>query len=120
MKIEGKAKALAIYVGEFDHWQGKPLYAAIVEKARERGLAGASATIGMMGFGANSRIHTTAIFRNSEDLPVVIQIFDSPERIDLFLADLEAMAVEGLVVTWDVNVERYVQPKKDNQVGTHG
>jgi len=120
MKIVGKAKALAIYVGEFDHWHGKPLYAAIVEKARERGMAGASATRGIMGFGANSRIHTTAILRFSEDLPVVIQVFDTPERIDLFLADLEAMAVEGLVVTWDVNVERSVHSKKELQAVTAG
>lgn len=118
MKIEGKAKALAIYVGEFDHWHGKPLYAAIVEKASERGLAGASATRGMMGFGANSRIHTTAILRHSEDLPVVIQIFDVPEKIDLFLSDLEEMAIEGLVVTWDVNVERYAHSNKKIQAKT--
>ena len=120
MKIEGKVKALAIYVGEFDHWHGKPLYAAIVEKAQQRGLAGACATRGIMGFGANSRIHSNAVLRLWEDLPVVIQVFDIPERIDLFLVDLEEMAVDGLVVTWDVNVERYVNSKKDIQTGTSG
>jgi len=108
MKIEGKAKALAVYIGESDHWHGKPLYAAIVEKAREMGLAGATVTRGIMGFGANSRIHTTAILRLSEDLPVVVQLVDQPERIDLFMKQLDEMVTEGLVVTWNVNVERYV------------
>jgi len=74
MKIEGKVKALAIYVGEFDHWHGKPLYAAIVEKAQQRGLAGATAMRGIMAFGANSRIHTNAVLRLWEDLPIVIHI----------------------------------------------
>ena len=120
MKIEGKVKALAIYVGEFDHWQGKPPYAAIVEKAQQRGLAGACAARGIMGFGANSRIHTNGVLRLWEDLPVVIQIFDIPERINLFLADLEEMKVDGLVVTWDVNVERYVHSKNESRAGTAG
>lgn len=113
MKIEGKAKALAVYIGESDHWHGKPLYAAIVERGRELGLAGATVTRGFMGFGANSRIHTTAILRLSEDLPVVVQFFDIPERIDLLLGDLAEMVDEGLVVTWDVNVERYVHSKAE-------
>lgn len=112
MKIEGKAKALSICIGESDHWHGKPLYAAIVERARELGLAGATVTRGVMGFGANSTIHTTAILRLSEELPIVIQIFDLPERIDLLLAELDTMVDEGLVVTWDVNVERYMHSKE--------
>ena len=107
MKIEGKAKALAIYIGETDHWHGRPLYAAIVERARELGMAGATVTRGIMGFGANSRIHTTAILRLSEDLPVVVQIIDTPGRIDPFLKELDEMVSEGMVVTWDVNVEQY-------------
>ncbi len=107
MIIQGKAKALAVYVGESDHWHGRPLYAAIVEKARELGLAGATVTRGIMGFGANSRIHTTAILRLSEDLPMVIQIIDEPERIDMFLRELDQMIEEGMVVTWDVNIEQY-------------
>ncbi|MCW5940964.1 MAG: DUF190 domain-containing protein [Fimbriimonadaceae bacterium] len=113
MKIEGRAKALAIYIGETDQWRGRPLYAAIVEKARELGLAGATVTRGIMGFGANSRIHTTAILRLSEDLPVVIQVFDVDERVDLLLSQLDSMVSEGLVVTWEVNVERYVHAHDD-------
>jgi uncharacterized protein len=108
MKIEGKATMLAVYVGESDHWHGKPLYAAIVEKARELGLAGATVTRGVMGFGANSRIHTTAILRLSEDLPVVIQVIDRPDRIGLLAEELTQMVTEGLVVIWEVDVKRYV------------
>jgi len=113
MKIEGKAKALAVYIGESDLWHGRPLYAVIVERARELGMAGATVTRGIMGFGANSRIHTTAILRLSEDLPVVIQIVDMPDRIDPFVKELDEMVSEGMVVTWDVIVEQYRSSKPD-------
>lgn len=112
MKIEGKATALAVYIGESDHWHGKPLYAAIVEQARKMGMAGVTVTRGIMGFGANSRIHTTSILRLSEDLPVVIQIIDQPDRILALTALLNEMVTEGLVVSWEVNVERYVYSKQ--------
>lgn len=108
MKIEGKAKCLVVLIGESDHWQGRPLYSAIVERAREMGLAGATVTRGVMGFGANSRIHTTSILRLSEDLPIAIQIVDIEERLAPLLAILDTMVEEGLVMTWDVQVERYV------------
>lgn len=107
MQIEGKGKALAVFVGESDHWRGKPLYAAIVERARAAGMAGATVTKGSMGFGANSRIHTAAIVRLSEDLPVVITLVDSSERIAAFLPVLHEMVDEGLVATWDVDIEIY-------------
>jgi hypothetical protein len=109
--IEGKGKALAVYVGESDDWHGRPLYVAIVERARELGLAGATVTRGIMGFGANSRIHTTALLRLSEDLPMVVQIVDRPDRIDGFLKELDQMVAEGMVVTWDVNIEQYRSSK---------
>lgn len=108
MKIEGKAKAVTIFVGDADQWHGKPLYAAIVERAREFGLAGATVHRGLMGFGANSRIHTASILRLSEDLPVTIQIVDKEERIEEFLPELDEMVAEGLVMTWDVTIEKYV------------
>lgn len=107
MKVEGPAKAMAIYVGEDDRWHGKPLYAAIVERAREMGLAGATVYHGIMGFGANSRIHTANILRLSEDLPVVIVMADKPDRIDAFLPVLDDMIGEGMAMTWDVNIELY-------------
>jgi uncharacterized protein len=108
MKIEGPGKALVILVGEADHWHHKSLYTAIVELARAKGLAGATVTRGIMGFGANSRVHTASILRLSEDLPIRIDIIDTAERIDAFLPELDEMVSEGLVATWDVMIERYV------------
>lgn len=107
MKVEGPAKALAIYIGESDHWHGRPLHVAIVEAARKAGLAGATVTRGLMGYGAKSRIHTAAILRLSEDLPLCVTIVDRPERIAEFLPLLDDMIQEGLVATWDVQVEIY-------------
>jgi PII-like signaling protein len=108
MKIEGKGKALVIFVGEADHWHQKPLYAAIVERARSLGMAGATVTRGIMGFGANSRVHTASILRLSEDLPVRIEIIDTAERVDAFLPELDQMVQEGCVATWEVMIEKYV------------
>lgn len=108
MKIEGSAKAVSIFIGEADQWHGKPLYAVIVELARKMGLAGATVTHGLMGFGANSRIHTSSILRLSEDLPVTIQIVDQADRLLPFLAELDTMVTEGMIMTWDVTVEKYV------------
>jgi PII-like signaling protein len=107
MKIEGPGKAVAIFVGEVDHWHGKPLYAAIVERARQEGLAGATVTRGIMGYGADSRVHSASILRLSEDLPIVIHIVDMAERIDRFLPLLDEMVDEGMVMTWDVRIEMY-------------
>ena len=115
MHIEGKGKVLKIFIGESDHWHGKPLYAAIVERTRAEGMAGATVTRGIMGYGKNSRIHTSAILRLSEDLPIVIEIVDTEERINAFMPLLDEMIDEGLVETLDVIIERYVHPK-DKQV----
>lgn len=113
MRIEGKALALAVYIGESDHWNGKPLYAAIVEKALELGLAGATVNRGIMGFGANSHIHTTSILRLSEDLPVTVHLVDTHERVQVLLEQLHEMVSEGLIMTWEVQVERYVHAPQD-------
>ena len=90
MKINGPGKLVRIYIGESDHWHGQALYNAIVERARKEGLAGATVTRGIEGFGANSRIHTTSILRLSEDLPVNIEIVDVarrlPEMARIFMA----------------------------------
>ena len=107
MKIEGPGKALVILVGETDHWHHKPLYAAIVELARTKGMAGATVTRGIMGFGAKSHLHTASILRLSEDLPVRIEIYDTAERIDGFLPELDEIVKEGVVATWDVVIEKY-------------
>ncbi len=108
MKIEGPGKLVRIYVGESDRWHGKALYNAIVERARSEGLAGATVTRGIEGFGANSRIHTTSILRLSEDLPVKIEIVDVADRIDRFLPLLDEMVGEGLITVQDCEIVKYV------------
>ena len=80
-----EGKLLRIFIGESDRWEHKPLYEAIVLKARELGMAGATVLRGAMGFGANSRLHTTKVLRLSEDLPVVVEIVDAEEKIQAFL-----------------------------------
>jgi hypothetical protein len=107
MRIDGEGKLLRIFVGESDRWHGKPLYQAIVERVRKEGLAGATVVRGIEGFGADSRLHTSRILRLSEDLPVVIEIVDSAERIDAVLPLLDEMVSEGLVTVEKVQVIAY-------------
>jgi PII-like signaling protein len=98
---------LRIFIGESDKRHGRPLYEVIVEEARRRGLAGATVLRGVMGFGANSRIHTSKILRLSEDLPMVIELVDEADKINAFIPDLEAMIREGLVTLERVRVLIY-------------
>ncbi len=107
MKIEGRGKLLRIYVGESDVWHGRPLYQAIVERVRAEGLAGATAIRGIEGFGADSRLHTSRILRLSEDLPVLIEIADTAERIERILPLLDEMVTEGLVTLENVDIIAY-------------
>lgn len=107
MKIPADGKLLRIFVGETDKWHGKPLYEEIVLTARKEGLAGATAIKGFLGFGRNSRIHTAKILRLSEDLPIIIEIVDSEEKINSFLPRLDEMVKEGLVTLEKVNVIMY-------------
>ena len=97
MSLPTEGKLLRIFVGEADRWRGKPLYEAIVLEARRRGLAGATVIKGFMGFGAHSRIHTAKLLELSQDLPIVIEIVDAPEKIEAFMPDLEAMVGDGLI-----------------------
>ncbi|MBX3389549.1 MAG: DUF190 domain-containing protein [Phycisphaeraceae bacterium] len=108
------ARRLTIYIGESDRWHGKPLYEEIVLKARELHLAGATVLRGPMGFGADSRIHTTKILRLSEDLPIVVQIVDSAANVSLLLAELEGMVSGGLVTVEDVGVAIYSPSAKSS------
>ena len=78
--IQQKAQRLVIFIGEADHWRGKPLYAALLDTLKAGGLAGATVTRGVAGFGAHSRIHTASIVRLSEDLPLRIEVIDSPRQ----------------------------------------
>jgi PII-like signaling protein len=105
--VPQRAQRLTVYIGEADKWHGVPLYEAIVLKARELHLAGATVLRGPMGFGADSRIHTAKILRLSEDLPILIEFVDSAEKIATLTPHLEQMLQGGLVTLEDVNVLIY-------------
>lgn len=97
MQIPKDGALLRVFVGETKRYEGRPLYEAIVLKAREMHMAGATVLRGPMGFGRTSRLHTAKVLRLSEDLPVVIEIIDSQEKIDEFLPTLDGMIGSGLV-----------------------
>ncbi|QQN66026.1 DUF190 domain-containing protein [Bradyrhizobium diazoefficiens] len=107
MQIPRQAVLLRIFIGESDHCDGKPLYEAIVMKAREQRLAGATVLRGPMGFGKSSRLHTSKILRLSEDLPLLIEIVDSEDNIDAFLPILDGMMSSGLITLEKVQVLQY-------------
>src|SRR5215470_12318334 len=107
MQIPHEATLLRIFIGESDRWEHKPLYEAIVLKARETHLAGATVLRGPMGFGKSSRLHTAKILRLSMDLPLVIEIVDSEEKIQAFLPTLNEMMKGGLVTLEKVRVIDY-------------
>ena len=113
MKIPEEGQLLRIFIGESDRWQGKPLYEAIILRAREMGIAGATMLRGMMGYGAASRIHTAKILRLSEDLPIVVEIVDSKEKITALLPTIEEMVQEGLVTLENVRVLQYRSGQED-------
>ena len=106
-KIKAHAKRLRIYIGEADSWEGKSLYKALVLKAKELDLAGATVFQGCMGYGANSRIHTASLIDLSADLPIMIEIIDSAEYIEKFIPFLDKMVKEGMVTLDDIEVIKY-------------
>jgi len=95
--VPREGKLLRIFIGEQDKWHGQPLYEAIVHLARKEGLAGATCLKGFLGYGAKSHLHTVKLLRLSEDLPIIIEIVDSEEKIQAFLPQLDAMIQDGLV-----------------------
>ncbi len=107
MNLPEDAVLLRIFIGESDRWNHQPLYEAIVLKARELHLAGATVLRGPMGFGATSRIHTAKILRLSMDLPFIIEIVDTEEKVNAFLPALDEMMGGGLVTLEKVKVIRY-------------
>jgi uncharacterized protein len=107
MQIPREAVLLRIFFGENDRFQRLPLHEAIVLKAREMHLGGATVLRGHIGFGHSSRIHTTKILRLSQDLPVVVEIIDSQEKIDTFLPVLDAMMSSGLITMERAEVLQY-------------
>jgi PII-like signaling protein len=116
MNLPNEATLLRIFLGESDRWKHQPLYEAIVLKAREMHLAGATVLRGPMGFGKSSRLHTAKILRLSMDLPVVIEIVDSEEKIKSFLPVLDEMMKGGLVTLEKVRVIQY-RGQKDESPG---
>jgi uncharacterized protein len=111
MQIPHDAVLLRIFIGENDRYHHQPLYEAIVLKAREQHLGGATVLRGPMGFGHSSRLHTTSILRLSEDLPLIIEIVESEEKINAFLPTLDSMMGSGLITIEKVKVLQYGTPE---------
>ena len=107
VKTAGRAVRLSIFVGETDIWHHRPIYSEIVHRAHAAGLAGATVIRGIEGYGASSRIHTTHVFRLSQDLPLVVVITDSEDRIRAFLPQLDELDLSGLVMLDEVEAIRY-------------
>jgi len=112
MMLPEDGHLLRIFIGEDDKHDGMPLFEWIVRKAREQGLAGATVLRGLEGFGAHSRIHTAKILRLAEDLPLVIEIVDTKEKIDEFLPMIDSAIKEGLATLEDVQIRLYRSGEK--------
>jgi PII-like signaling protein len=107
-RLSGKALRATVFIGEDDRIHRRPLYTEIVHRAHAAGLAGASVIRGCEGFGASSLIHTTRLLSLSEDLPVIVLMVDTEEKIRGFLPELESLVTEGLIILDEVEVVRYV------------
>jgi len=113
MQTPQQALLLRVFMGEDDKADGRPLYEALVLKARSMGLAGATVLRGPMGFGHGSHLHTAKILRLSQDLPMVLEIVDREDKVNTFLEAIEPMMGAGLVTLEKVTVIRYGKPKPD-------
>jgi len=111
MKLPPEGKLLRIFIGESDKYEGKPLYEWLVIQAKAQGLAGATVLRGLMGFGAGSRIHTSKILRLSMDLPIVVEIVDTEEKIQNFLTRIQDALQGGLVTLEKAEVQIYNSKK---------
>lgn len=107
MKLPQEGQLLRIFIGESNRHDGRPLYEAIVLKARSLNLSGATVLRGIMGFGANSRLHTTKILRLSEDMPIVIEVVDTQSNIEKLLPFLDDVVGEGLITIENIRVIKY-------------
>ena len=108
MDLSGPAKLVRIYIGESDKWHGKPLYETIVRLCREKGIAGATVIRGVLGYGANSRIHSAKLLELSTDLPLIVEIVDQAELLLPLLPVLEEMVSDGLITVENVEVLKYI------------
>ncbi len=111
MRIDGPALLARIYIGESDHWEGRPLYEAIVEKLRVSGMAGATVLRGIEGYGRAARVHTAHILRLSDDLPILIEVVDREDRVRAVLPEIDAMVDGGLITLEHVEVIAYRSPE---------
>jgi PII-like signaling protein len=114
MTLPDEGKLLRIFIGENDKHEGLPLFEWIVRTARENGLAGATVLRGLEGFGARSRLHTAKILRLSSDLPVIVEIVDTEEKIETFLPLIDDAIGEGLATVENVEVRFYRSGKTEN------
>jgi len=110
MMLPESGMLLRVFVGESDRHEGRPLHEWLVEKARERGLAGATVLRGLAGYGAHSRLHTAKVLRLSADLPLVVEIVDSEEKIEAFMPLVDAAVGEGLATLERVQIRLYRAP----------
>ncbi|HLJ56466.1 MAG TPA: DUF190 domain-containing protein [Chthonomonadaceae bacterium] len=115
--IRGAGKIVTVFIGNRDRWHGESLYNAIVQRARASGLAGATVTEGIEGYGANSRIHRAALLELSTDLPIRIELVDTPEKIAAFLPELEQMVTEGLITVADCEIVKYAHARDEGVSG---
>jgi PII-like signaling protein len=107
MTLPKDGKLLRIFIGEDDKYEGMPLYEWIVRKARDSGLAGATVLRGLEGFGAHSRLHTAKILRLSTDLPIVVEIIDTEDKIEAFLPSIDEAVADGLATLEKVEIRFY-------------
>ena len=107
MEIEGEAQRVTVYIGSSDTWHGSNLAIAIIDRCRKLGIAGATASLGVMGFGKHSRIHRAHLLGLSQDLPECIEIVDRPDRIAELLPVLEEMVGGGLIIVQNVQALHY-------------
>lgn len=117
--LTGQAKMVRIHFGEDDRWHGQPLHQAIIEEARRQDLAGATAYRGIEGYGASTRIHRQHRFVSS-DLPIMVAIVDTAEKIERFLPTLKAMIGDGLIAISDVEVIRYTHREEKSAGASSG
>src|SRR5215212_8165198 len=113
MRTEAQAHLLRIFVNESDRWEGRAVYEAIVRAAREQGLAGATAVRAIEGFGAGGRIHSVKVLHLSEDVPIVVEVIDTPEHIAAFLPTLDKIVAEGIVTLEKIHVLTYRRNETD-------
>jgi PII-like signaling protein len=109
MKVETDAKLVTVYINSTDQWHGRPLYSAIVQLCQQKGIAGATVSRCVEGYGAHHRLHTTRLLELSANLPVRVEIVDLAERIEPFLKELAGIIAEGLVTVSDVHVLKFTK-----------